>query len=139
MIQGFRQPTDQLKNLQQITDYQNQFKARNPSASQSDLDSIAKAMTAGLAGPQAEQMLADQRAFRDKFGHDPTWKDNPDGYASYLAQQQSRSDALTIRPTSEDKVNDLESKVESVKNDPALPQLMKRLAPGTGILSLVGY
>ena len=139
MIQGFRQPTDQMKNLQQITDYQNQYKARNPGASQSELDSIAKAMTAGFGGPQAEQMIADQRAFAEKFGHDPTWKDNPDGYKSYLAQQQSRTDALTIRPTSEDKVNDLESKVDSIKNDPALPGLMKRLAPGTGILSLVGY
>jgi hypothetical protein len=139
MIQNFRAPTDQMKNLQQITDYQNQYKQKNPSASQSELDSIAKAITAGIPGPQAEQMIADQRAFRDKFGHDPTWKDNPDGYKAYLAQQQSRSDALTIRPTSEDKVNDLESKVESIKNDPALPGLMKRLAPGTGILSLVGY
>jgi hypothetical protein len=139
MIQNFRQPTDQMKNLQQIQDYQNQFKARNPGASQADVDSIAKAMTAGMGGPQAEQMLADQRAFRDKFGVDPSWKDNPDAYKSHIAQQGARTEALGIRATSEDKVNDLEGKVDQIKNDPALPGLMKRLVPGQGILSLVGY
>jgi hypothetical protein len=137
MIQGFRAPTDQMKNLQQITDYQNQYKQKNPSASQSELDSIAKAITAGIPGPQAEQMIADQRAFRDKFGHDPTWKDNPDGYKSYIAQQGARTDALTIRPISEDKVNDLENKIDAIKNDPALPGIMKNLIPGQSILSYV--
>jgi hypothetical protein len=139
MIQSFAAPTDQMRNLQQIQTYQAQFKAAHPDASQTELDSIAKAITAGIGGPAAEQMIADQRAFAEKFGHDPTWKDNPDGYKSYLAQQGARAEALNIRSTSEDKVSDLEGKVDSIKNDPALPGLMKRLTPGTGILSLVGY
>jgi hypothetical protein len=139
MIQNFRQPTDQLKNLQQITDYQNQYKQKHPDATPGELDSIAKAITAGIGGPAAEQMIADQRAYRQKFGVDPSWKDNPDAYKSYVAQQGARAEALNIRATSEDKVNDLESKVDAIKNDPALPGLMKRLLPGQGILSLVGY
>jgi hypothetical protein len=139
MIQNFRQPTDQMRNLQQITDYQNQYKQKHPDATQSDLDSIGKAIAAGIGGPQAEQMLADQRAFREKFGRDPSWKDNPEGYKSYIAQQGARAEALNIRATSEDKVEDLERKVDAIKNNPALPGLMKRLTPGQGILSLVGY
>jgi hypothetical protein len=139
MIQSFAAPTDQMRNLEQIRTYQDQFKAAHPDATQSELDSIAKAITAGIGGAQAEQMLADQRAFRDKYGHDPSWKDNPDGYKAYIAQQGARTEALSIRGTSEDRINDLESKVESIKNDPALPGLMKRLLPGQGILSLVGY
>lgn len=139
MIQQFASPTDQMKNLEQIRTYQNQYKSAHPDASQAELDSIAKAITAGIGGPQAEQMIADQRAYREKFGHDPTWKDNPDGYKAYIAQQGARTEALSIRGTSEDRINDLEGKVESIKDDPALPGLMKRLLPGQGILSLVAY
>ena len=130
-------PTPDMATLTQLQHMGGSSGPGGPSGS--DVDSIKKAITAKLGGPGAEQMLADQRAFHDKFGYDPTWKDNPDAYKSYLAQQGARTEALGIRATSEDKVNDLESKVDAIKNDPALPGLMKRLLPGQGILSLVGY
>ena len=133
MIQQFAAPTDPMKNIEQLSTLVGSMPGHN----QSDLDSVKKAILAGVAGPKAEQMISDQIAFRQKFGHDPSWKDNPDAYNSYIAQQGSRTEALSIRGTSENKIEDLESKIDDIKNDPALPGIMKNLIPGQSILSYV--
>jgi hypothetical protein len=133
MIQSFAAPTDQMRNIEQLSTLVGSLPGHN----QSDLDSVKKAILAGVAGPKAEQMISDQIAFRQKFGHDPSWKDNPDAYNSYIAQQGARTEALGIRGTSENKIEDLESKIDDIKNDPALPGIMKNLIPGQSILSYV--
>jgi hypothetical protein len=133
MIQSFAAPTDQMRNIEQLST----LVGGMPGHNQSDLDSVKKAILAGVAGPKAEQMISDQIAFRQKFGHDPSWKDNPDAYNSYIAQQGARTEALSIRGTSENKIEDLESKIDDIKNDPALPGIMKNLIPGQSILSYV--
>lgn len=135
MITSMQAPTDDLKNIEQLTT----LLSSKPGFNQSDLESIKKAVFSKIGGPQAEQMISDQIAFRQKFGHDPSWKDNPDAYKSYIAQQGARTEAMNIRSTSENKVNELEYKIGRIRNDKALPGLMKRLVPGQGILSLVGY
>ena len=139
MIQNFTAPTEAMKNLEQITTYQQQFQKDHPESSKDDLNNLATIMRAGIAGDKAQAMVLAQNAFKTKFGVDPSWKNNPDGFAIYAAQQGQRQEALNIRPISEGKVQDLENKVDAIENDPALPGLMKRLVPGQGILSLVGY
>ena len=141
MIQNFRQPTDQMKNLEQIDSYINQVAPQIKSAGGSDstLSDLRTLMRAGVAGDKAQAMVLAQDAFHKKFGQDPSWKNNPDAFAIYQAQQAGRSEALDKQPLSEGKVSDLENKVDAIENDPALPGLMKRLVPGQGILSLVGY
>ena len=139
MIQSFATPTDQMRNLQQISTYQQQFAKDHPGASQDQLNNIAILLRAGVPGDKVQAMVLAQDAFRQKFGVDPSWKNNPDGFAVYQAQQGDRADALNKRPLSEGKIGDLENKVDSIENDKALPGLMKRLVPGQGILSLVGY
>jgi hypothetical protein len=137
MIETATTPTPDMANLDQITRYGESI-SKLPGATQADVDSIRKAITAKVAGPVAEKMVSDQISFRNKYGHDPSWKDNLDGYNAYIAQQGARVEALNIRPLSEGKVTDLENKIDDIKNDPALPGLMKRLLPDQGILSLVG-
>lgn len=141
MIQNYRQPTDQMKNLEQIDSYINQVAPQIKSAGGTDstLSDLRTLMRAGVAGDKAQAMVLAQDAFRQKFGQDPSWKNNPDAFAIYQAQQAGRSEALDKQPLSEGKVGDLENKVDAIENDPALPGLMKRLVPGQGILSLVGY
>jgi hypothetical protein len=92
MIQNFRQPTDQMKNLQQINTYAPQVQSV-PGSNASDLQSLKNQILAGVAGPDAARMIADQINYRQTHnGQDPPWKDNFQRYNQYTADQKKISD-----------------------------------------------
>jgi hypothetical protein len=128
MIQSFAAPTDQMKNLEQINTYAPAI-AGTPGANANDLQSLKNQITAGVAGPEASQMIADQINYRQTHnGQMPPWANNIQAY------RQSVADKATLSKNIDDASQDvakfsgtadtLRSKISDLQNNAGLKKIL---------------
>jgi hypothetical protein len=128
MIQQFAAPTEQMKNLEQINTYAPMVQ-KMPGSNASDLESLRNQIIAGVAGPEASQMIADQINYRQTHGGQlPPWHDNIQAY------RQSVTDKATLSKNIDDASQDvakfsgtadtLRSKISDLQNNAGLKKIL---------------
>jgi hypothetical protein len=131
MIQNFRAPTDQMKNLEQIQTLaaaQNQIK-NTPGFNQKDLDTIKTQILAGVGGPEASAMIADQINYRNTHGgQDPPWAGNIQGYRQFVANEKSKEDdragAAKVLADNQNTAEELRGSLEQLRDSPGLKSIL---------------
>ncbi len=102
MIQNFRSPTDQLKNLQQIQDLQGQLKAKG--ANSDEIGLLTPALIAQVGPDFAQKAIADAASYRTTHGGNAAPWVGPGGvnvqaYNQWAKDQGAVSDAQTTAAT----------------------------------------
>ena len=131
MIQTYRQPTDALKNLQQIQTLQGQLKATG--ATTGDLSLLTPALIASVGPDFAQKAIGDAVAYRSTHnGQQAPWVGpggvNVQAYNQWSKDQGSISDAQTTAATnlssSLQQAVDAARSLSDLKNDPGLAKIL---------------
>jgi hypothetical protein len=135
MIQNFRQPTDALKNLQQIQSLQGTLKAGG--ANDSEIGLLTPSLIAQVGPEFAQKAIGDAVSYRSShYGQQAPWVGpggvNVQKYNQWVADQQELSGSVAKAASAHaDAVPTLvsmQNRIDSVKNNPALDSLMSSQA-----------
>jgi hypothetical protein len=131
MIRNFRQPTDQLKNLQQIQDLQNaQAAVKAAGGTDQDLNDVATVIKGGVAGQDAAPMVLAQAAWRKSHPNQPMpWTPNDNAsYKQYTANEAAketdRQTASTELVDKNESAQTLQGDLSELKDSPGLKSIM---------------
>jgi hypothetical protein len=133
MIQNFRQPTDQLKNLQQIQDLQNQIKSKTPGATAGDLSLLTPSLVAAVGPDFAQKAIGDAVSYRTTHGGKQAPWVGPGGvnvqaYNQWSKDQGTISDnqaAAAVNLSSSLQATDtLRQKLTDLKTNPGLAKIL---------------
>ena len=129
MIQNFAQPTDQMKNLQQLT-YYSELAGKLPGNNPADLLSLKNAITAGIAPADAYAMISAQIAWRQKNGDKPPpWNINdPASFRQYTANEAQKEDdrgkASATLANTQQTAEELRGNLEQLRDMPGLASIL---------------
>ena len=131
MVQSFATPTDQMRNLQQITAWQNQMKAKG--ASPADLNLLTPALVASVGPDFAQKAIGDAITYRSTHGgKDAPWVGpggvNVQAYNQWSKDQGAISDAQTTAAgnlsSSLQTTDTLRQKLMGLQNNPGLQKIL---------------
>jgi hypothetical protein len=131
MIQNYRQPTDQLKNLQQIQDLQNQLKGKGATAG--DLSLLTPSLVAAVGPDFAQKAIGDAVSYRSTHGgKEAPWVGpggvNVQAYNQWATDQKTISDnqstAAGNLSSSLQTTDTLRQKLTDLQNNPGLSKIL---------------
>ena len=133
MIQSYGSPTDPMKNIQQITAWQNQLKAKAPGATTSDLSLLTPSLVAAVGPDFAQKAIGDAVSYRSTHGgKDAPWVGpggvNVQAYNQWSKEQgdisSSQTDARSNLSAGVNKTEMLRQKVSDLQNNPGLQKIL---------------
>ena len=133
MIQSFAAPTDPMKNIEQITAWQNQLKGKTPGATPGDLSLLTPSLVAAVGPEFAQKAIGDAVAYRTTHGGQNAPWVGPGGvnvqlYNQWSKDQSTISDSQTTAAgtlaNGVNKTNTLRQKLADLPNNPGLNKII---------------
>jgi hypothetical protein len=133
MIQNFAAPTDAMKNIEQITAWQNQLKGKTPGATPGDLSLLTPSLVAAVGPDFAQKAIGDAVAYRATHGGKNAPWVGPGGVNVQVYNQWSKdqgavsdnqTDAAKNLSAGVSKTETLRSKLSDLQNNPGLNKIL---------------